>query len=817
MIPRLHILRIEQSLSAGARGMIIKIFLFAGIVGLSFFIAVAILTKAAQGNLELVARFNALHADVAGGVGLMALALFFFFGFIEFYYRSALVRQTVVVGSGKVVVTPEALRIWALMYRQPNDRLAFREWWQAVADTDAFHLLLFRLGISRGDYSAWLQAYPTTGAEETPLEAIAGDTRELSFTRIILAGVDMDKSFAEFLFAHEIKREDLEGASRWVESAFEEEYARMRWWSRMRLSRIPGIGKDLGFGYTWTLNQYSHDLSYATTYFAREARLEEIEQLEEILARNTQANVLLVGEEGSGKHAVLEGLTEWIRTGRAHPALEHKRVVFFDSSSVVAAAQTKGAFEGLMIQMFNEATGAGNILLVIENFPSFIDSAAQLGVDAISLLEPYMAGSAIQIVALSDTDLFHQDLEPNGKIMKLFEKVMLEEPTRERVIGMLEDALGAIESHTHRFFTYPALLRAYDLADRFITQGAMPEKAIDLLEQAVSATSADRIVIMPADIDAVVEKKTHIPTTAAEPEERSKLLHLEEFLEARVIGQSRAMHAVADALRRARSGLRAGTRPVGSFLFLGPTGVGKTETAKALAATYFGGEDSMFRFDMSEYQGADGIEKLIGSRDSHDPGILVSRLREKPFSLLLFDEFEKASREVHNLFLQILDEGIFSDGAGKKVSARETMIIVTSNAGANIIWDLLKEGREVADIERRVIDAIRRERIFAPELLNRFDAAIVYRPLDKAELTQVAMLLLQDLTKRLQKQEIIFEPTPELAARVVEIGYDPTFGARPMRRAIADRVEQVIAKKILEGTLKRGDTFRFTSEDIAAL
>jgi len=345
----------------------------------------------------------------------------------------------------------------------------------------------------------------------------------------------------------------------------------------------------------------------------------------------------------------------------------------------------------------------------------------------------------------------------------------------------------------------------------------MPEKAIDLLEQAASATPANQVVITPADIDMVVEKKTHIPTTIAEPEERSKLLHLEEFLEARVIGQSRAMHAVADALRRARSGLRAGTRPVGSFLFLGPTGVGKTETAKALAANYFGGEDAMFRFDMSEYQGADGIEKLIGSRDAHDPGILTSRLREKPFSLLLFDEFEKASREVHNLFLQILDEGLFSDGAGKRVSARETMIIVTSNAGANIIWDLLKEGREVADIEGRVIDAIRRERIFAPELLNRFDATIVYRPLDKAELARVAMLLLQDLTARLQKQEIIFEPTPELAAKVVEIGYDPTFGARPMRRAVADRVEQVIAKKILEGTLKRGDTFRFSVEDIAHL
>ncbi len=805
MIPRRHILRIEQAMSTKVRGIFVKIFLLVGILGIGFFAVLSTL------DIDLP------YMDIAGGAGLIALGLFFFFGFLEFYYRSALTPEMIIVGSGSVAVMPEVLRISTLMPRQPDGKFAFRELWRAIEHVNAFKFLLFRLGIASADYSLWLKAYPMSDSSPATLEAIVGDFKELSFARVLVSAIDIDKSFAEFLFAHEVKREDLEGAARWVEAEFSAEYAHTRWWSRERLSRIPGIGKDLGFGYTWTLNQYSRDLTYLTTRFAREARKDEIERVEEVLARNAQANVLLIGEEGSGKHAVLEGLAEWIRTGRAHPALESKRVVFFDSSAVVASAKTKGALEGLMIQMFNEATSAGNILLVVENFPIFIKSAYALGVDIVSIIEPYIAGSAIQVVALSDMDLFHRDLEPNGKIMKLFEKVILEEPARERVLGMLEDSLGAIEPHTGKFFIYPAILRAYELADRFITQGAMPEKAIDLLEQSASSVPSDHLVITPADIDAVVEKKTRIPTTAAQPEERSKLLHLEELLGARVIGQSSAIHAVADSLRRARSGLRSSTRPVGSFLFLGPTGVGKTETAKALAETYFGGEDAMFRFDMSEYQGGDGIEKLSGSRDAHDPGILTSRLREKPFSLLLFDEFEKASREVHNLFLQILDEGLFSDGSGKRVSARETMIIATSNAGANVIWELLKDGKEFADIEGRVIDAIREERIFSPELLNRFDAIIVYRPLDKSELAKVATLLLQDLVNRLQKQEIVFEPTPELASRVVEIGYNPAFGARPMRRAIADRVEQVIAKKILEGTLKRGDTFRFSGEDIATL
>jgi len=250
-------------------------------------------------------------------------------------------------------------------------------------------------------------------------------------------------------------------------------------------------------------------------------------------------------------------------------------------------------------------------------------------------------------------------------------------------------------------------------------------------------------------------------------------------------------------MRRLRAGLHGGKRPIGSFLFLGPTGVGKTETAKALAETYFGSEKNMIRFDMSEFQGEEGARKLIGSFSTKDQGVLANALRQKPFAVLLFDEFEKSSKAVINLFLQILDEGFFSDAFGKKVSVRDAIIIATSNAGSNLIWDLLKSGKDPAILQTEVIDAIRKEGVFSPEILNRFDAIVVYHPLNQTQLKAVTELLLKKLAEQLKEQDIEFIITDDLIKRVAEIGYDPVMGARPMRRAIADRVEQFIARKIL--------------------
>jgi ATP-dependent Clp protease ATP-binding subunit ClpC len=595
----------------------------------------------------------------------------------------------------------------------------------------------------------------------------------------------------------------------------------LRWWERAILGRMPTFGASLLFGYTYTLDRFARDV-HAGNQGAIVPRGavhgRELAEIADILARNGQANAILVGDPGSGKMAILEQLTRLILEGSAPSALWQKRIIAIDAVAITAATKQKGDLEALLVKIMNEAATAGNVLLALERFPEFIESASQLGVNVITILEPYLEGAELQVVALSDNDQYHRVLETNPTITKLFEKVEVKEPEASEAVYVLEEIAYDLEKQYPVTITYPALVEASRLAERYIADGSMPEKAIDLLERATAeAAGNNERFVSREHLEHAVEERTHIPVQKASGEEAEKLLVLENELHRRIVGQNVAITAIANALRRARTGLHVGKRPIGSFLFLGPTGVGKTETAKALADLYFGSEKSMYRFDMSEFQGAEGVNKLIGSYETREPGALANALRARPFSLLLFDEFEKSSHDVVNLFLQILEEGYFTDARGKRVSARDSIIITTSNAGSNLIWDMVQQGKDPARMQKEVLDAIRQQGIFAPEVLNRFDAIVVYEPLDKEKLHSVARLLLQELAARLKKQEIEIVITDALVNKVVEIGYDPVMGARPMRRAIADRIEQIIARKLLDGSLTRGDTLQFTPEEVAAL
>ncbi|MEK7532091.1 MAG: AAA family ATPase, partial [Patescibacteria group bacterium] len=351
-------------------------------------------------------------------------------------------------------------------------------------------------------------------------------------------------------------------------------------------------------------------------------------------------------------------LARLIMEGSASPALWQKRLIAIDSVALTAATKQKGELEALLVKVMNEASTAGNVVLVLERFPEFIESASQIGVNAVSILEPYLEGTELQVIALSDKDQYHRALEPNPTLTKLFERVEIAEPEVANTVFVLEEIAYELERTHPVFITYAALVESASLAERYISDGAMPEKAIDVLERAVTvAVNAGEQFVTKQHAERAVEERTHIPVEKASGKEAEKLLKMEEILHQRVIGQHVAITAVANALRRARTGLHASKRPIGSFLFLGPTGVGKTETAKALAAIYFGSEDAMVRFDMSEFQGPEGVNKLIGSFEAGEPGALATALRSKPFCLLLFDEFEKSSRDVVNLFLQILEEG----------------------------------------------------------------------------------------------------------------------------------------------------------------
>src|SRR3989338_6064306 len=786
------------------------------------------------GGFFLAADGARFLQKLLGGVALIVSAPLWFFVVAEFYFLTVSRPEQLLESSASdgnrffSIHYGAARRLWNLdAFRKTEVDIS--RLYQTLPGDSFMRQVFLRLGIDAADANVFIQLKEKKElyvGRDRLLQTLVSEAEEVKSDLITarefaMLLFDLDTDFEQFLFQHEIRKEDLRGAAHWVSTLVQLKQAELRWWERAILGRMPTFGASLVFGYTYTLDKFARDVragSQGAIIPEGAVHGRELQEIASILARSDQANAILVGEPGSGKTAILEQLTRLILEGSAPAALWQKRLIAMDSVALIAVAKQKGELEALCVKVMNEAANAGNVVLVLEHFPEFIESASQIGVNAVSILEPYLEGTELQVIALSDKDQYHRVLEPNATITKLFERVEIEEPEVSNTVFVLEEIAYGLEKTHAVFITYPALVEAANLADRYITDGAMPEKAIDILERAVTqAVNAGEMFVTKLHAQRAVEERTHIPIEKASGKEAEKLLKMEEVLHQRVIGQHVAITAVANALRRARTGLHAGKRPIGSVFFFGGPGVGKTETAKALAEIYFGSKDAMSRFDMSEFQGPEGVNKLIGSFETGEPGVLSNALRSKPFSLLLFDEFEKSSRDVINLFLQILEEGFFTDANGKRVSARDAIIITTSNAASNLIWDMVQQGKDVAALQKEVVDAIRQQGVFAPEILNRFDAIVVFEPLDKEKLHEVAKLLLEELAKNLKKQEIELVITEELIAKVVDMGYDPVMGARPMRRAITDHVEQVIARKLLEGSLKRGGRVEFTSEEMASL
>ncbi|MCC7004718.1 ATP-dependent Clp protease ATP-binding subunit [Candidatus Nomurabacteria bacterium] len=468
-----------------------------------------------------------------------------------------------------------------------------------------------------------------------------------------------------------------------------------------------------------------------------------------------------------------------------------------------------------MRRILNEAVGAGNVILVLENFASFIESAHTIGTDIVDLLSYYLTSAGIQIVALTDSNGFHQSIETNKELSQFFEKVLVKETDATSVINLVETEALRFEAEEDIFFTYPAIATIVESADRYFSDGSISDKAMDLiLEITPRILKSKKYEVTRDDVLDLVQSKTKIPQGVISPEEKEKLLNLESLLHKRIIGQDEAVVAISNAMRRSRSGVGSKTRPMGSFLFFGPTGVGKTETTKALASTFFGDEKNIVRLDMSEYKTEDSMERLIGSFKSGKQGVLSTALREKPYGVLLLDEFEKANHEILDLFLQILDEGFFSDMTGKRVNVRNMIIIATSNAGSDLIFDYLKKRDSLMSKKDEIIQQIIARGIFKPELINRFDDAVLFQPLGKDQLKLVAKIMLQKLQSRLNERGYIFTINDELVNLLVEQGMDPAFGARPMNRAIQDILEKKIAEKIIRGELKTGKEFTLTKEDL---
>ena len=635
------------------------------------------------------------------------------------------------------------------------------------------------------------------------------------------------------------------------------------------------------------LEQYTRDLTRAASQNELDpviGRDQEIQRIIQILIRRTKNNPVLIGEPGVGKSAVVEGLAQRIVQGNIPEMLVGKRVLSLDMGSMVAGSKFRGEFEERVKAVLEEVRKAGNILLFIDEIHTIVGAGqAEGSLDAANIMKPALARGEVQCIGATTLEEYRKHIEKDAALERRFQPVMVGEPTAEEALAILHGLRDRYEAHHKVRITDEALSAAVSLSDRYIADRFLPDKAIDLMDEAASRVriqaytappdvkeqekqlesvviekkeairhqdfekaaalrdqerclrqeidlkraawaekqSTARDVVTEDDIAAIVALWTGIPAQRMTESEAERLLHLEDVLHSRVIGQEEAVSAVSRAIRRARAGLKDPRRPIGSFIFLGPTGVGKTELCRALGEAMFGDEDAVIRIDMSEYMEKHTTSRLVGSPPGYvgyeEGGQLTEAVRRKPYSVVLLDEVEKAHPDVFNILLQILEDGRLTDNTGRVVSFKNTIIVMTSNAGAHSIDTGRSMGfgsRSMSDVRsyEMMKDAVMKQvkELFRPEFINRVDELIVFHALEEKDIRAIAELMLRQVAARLQERGVTLTWTEEAAARLARDGYDAKYGARPLRRVIQRTVEDALSEELIAGRLKLGDTARLT-------
>lgn len=641
---------------------------------------------------------------------------------------------------------------------------------------------------------------------------------------------------------------------------------------------------------TPSLDEFGTDLTLA----AQEQRLDpvvgrekEIERVIQILARRTKNNPILIGEPGVGKTAIAQGLAMKIVNSEVPDILENKKIVQLDMGLLVAGTKYRGEFEERLKKIMDEIRQAGNIILVIDEMHTLIGAGAAEGaIDAANILKPALSRGEIQVIGATTLDEYRKHIEKDSALERRFQMVLVEQPSVQETIEIIKGLKSKYEEHHKLKISDEAIVAATELSNKYITERFLPDKAIDIIDEAASRVRLNVSNLPPEgkelekELKATIKQKedairsqefetasnlrntevqikdkirelqdswrssqennkptvgveevaqvistiTGVPVTKITEGESERLLKLEDTLHKRVIGQNEAVIALSKAIRRARVGLKSPNRPIGSFIFSGPTGVGKTELAKALAEAVFGSEDNIVRVDMSEFMEKHSTAKLIGSPPGYvgydDGGHMTEIIRKKPYSVVLFDEIEKAHPDVFNIMLQILDDGRLTDSKGRLISFKNTIIIMTSNVGASMITSTQKLGFSVAGDEKKdkyekLKDTVMEElkKAFRPEFLNRIDDIIVFAHLSKEEIREIVDLMLKDLFKRLDERELTIEVGDDVKDYLAKEGYSEAYGARPLRRVIQKKIEDVLAEEILTGNYKPKDTLVMSMED----
>ena len=648
--------------------------------------------------------------------------------------------------------------------------------------------------------------------------AIGRGYQAIGVKELLVALTEEDTFLKKVLISYDLKEKDIENITVWLDG-LERQIARSKqFWTKESLSKFGSLGKDWASGFTFVLDQFSldwRDIVSKNIFNEIIGHKQEIDELEIVLAKSDLSNALIIGDKGIGRKSIVEALAQRCYLGTGLQELASKRVVELNMVSLTSQLQDPEKIETALAEIFQEVAAAGNIILVIDELDSFVEQKVKKpgAIDISVILAKYLAMPNFHFVGITSFEGLHQKLEQNPSFLEYFRRIEVSEISESETIMVLQSLALHIEHTYHLLVTYPAIREIINLTGRYFPSTPFPKKAIDVLsEAAVYVNSLKEKVILPRHIAKIISDKTKIPVGKMEFKEKSVLLNLEVLIHQRIINQEEAVHEISIAMRRARSGIGSKKRPMGVFLFLGPTGVGKTETAKALAEIYFGQEEKMIRLDMSEFQAISDIPRLIGQVSPvEEQGLLTTPVRENPFSLVLLDEIEKAHPNILNLFLQVFDEGHITDGQGRKVIFTNTIIISTSNAGADIIFQQVEAG---ATIEKdKIFDVLFQKGIFKPEFVNRFDAAVFFHSLTKENLLDIAQLTLGNLAKNLKEKDINFTITEPLKEKIVELSYKPEFGAREMRRVVQDRVENVVAEALLSDKITKGDSIEINPEN----
>ena len=642
--------------------------------------------------------------------------------------------------------------------------------------------------------------------------AIKRNGTEIKEGDIIASLAKVEPNLKTIITESYLEEEDFEKVNSWMEKVNKIIKKRKIFWDYENLLKAGSLGRDWSAGYTPTLDSFSIDWGNEVMRRGYEEIIghkDKIDQLERILSQKGSGNVLIVGEPGSGRKNIVHGLIRKCLLKQSDKNINDCRFLELDIMSLSTNISSYEQMEKVLDICFAEATRAGNIILIINDIHNFLGAEKKAGVVDISgIIGPYLNSPRFKTISLTSFSGLHKYIESKPSILALFQKVEVEEMNKEETLEMIQGRVFGLEHEYQKFIPFTSLKEIIAVCEKYVSSYPFPQKAINLLDETVvySDKSSDSSLVLPEHVDFVVSQKTQIPVGKIKSKEKETLLNLESILHKRVIAQEEAIKEISSALRRARTGIQTRKGPMGSFLFLGPTGVGKTETAKALAETYFGSEEKMVRIDMSEFQRIDDIPRLLGSESQE--GILTTKVKENPFSLVLLDEIEKAHPDVLNLFLQVLDEGYVNDNLGRKVSFLNTIIIATSNAGYQTILKAINEGKQMTEIKKDLLNFIFEKGLFRPEFINRFDGTIVFKSLAKEDLSLIAQLQLNKVASNLKQKKITFIITEELKQKIVELSYDPVFGAREMKRVIQDKIENAIAKALLSDSIPNGSQIK---------